>query len=195
MLAAVLLAGLATSCKKGEDDPLVSLRTRKARVTGEWKVTGIESTSTSDDGTTKVETSTTYDGSTATTTTVTTQSGGSPITTTGSNTFTVVYTFDKDGSYSCVREYIGNSSTETGSWSFILKSKENELKNKEAIMLVPQTITNSNGYTSQYEVSQGQVLVIKQLKNKEIVWTRNSSSTSPGNASVTDEETMTLTKQ
>ncbi|WMJ71789.1 hypothetical protein RCC89_01185 [Cytophagaceae bacterium ABcell3] len=32
-----------TSCKKGEDDPLVSLRSRDARITGDWVLTGMES--------------------------------------------------------------------------------------------------------------------------------------------------------
>ena len=29
-----------TGCKKGEDDPFISFRTRKARVTGNWKLAG-----------------------------------------------------------------------------------------------------------------------------------------------------------
>ncbi|MDD4575741.1 MAG: hypothetical protein PHI36_04870, partial [Bacteroidales bacterium] len=45
----LLLAVFATTfsaCKKGEDDPALSLRSRKARVAGEWKMTNIKSTNT-----------------------------------------------------------------------------------------------------------------------------------------------------
>lgn len=31
---------LFSECKKGEDDPLISIQTRKSRLTGKWKLTG-----------------------------------------------------------------------------------------------------------------------------------------------------------
>ncbi len=37
LIAAMLLPAL-NSCKKGEDDPFLSLRSRKARISGEWKI-------------------------------------------------------------------------------------------------------------------------------------------------------------
>lgn len=39
--AVMAIVGVTTvsSCKKGENDPFLSLRSRKARVTGEWKLT------------------------------------------------------------------------------------------------------------------------------------------------------------
>ncbi|PBQ32189.1 hypothetical protein CNR22_10535 [Sphingobacteriaceae bacterium] len=45
-LSVLLLLSLCfTECKKGEDDPLLSLRTRKARVVGKWKlVSGLKTT-------------------------------------------------------------------------------------------------------------------------------------------------------
>ena len=43
-----LLTILLNSCfKKGEDDPFVSLRTRKDRVAGKWMVTSIQSSDSS----------------------------------------------------------------------------------------------------------------------------------------------------
>lgn len=42
LMAAALVAPTLESCKKGENDPGLSLRSRKARVAGEWKVTSWE---------------------------------------------------------------------------------------------------------------------------------------------------------
>jgi hypothetical protein len=35
-----LLFLFPAACKKGENDPLISLRTRKDRVAGDWRLTG-----------------------------------------------------------------------------------------------------------------------------------------------------------
>ncbi|MES2836975.1 MAG: hypothetical protein V4667_05595 [Bacteroidota bacterium] len=44
-LAALTIALSITSCKKGEEDPGFTILSRKARVTGEWKVTSLETAS------------------------------------------------------------------------------------------------------------------------------------------------------
>lgn len=38
LAVSALTAGFVSSCKKGKDDPFLSLRSRKARVEGEWKL-------------------------------------------------------------------------------------------------------------------------------------------------------------
>jgi hypothetical protein len=39
MAVLVLSAGVFTGCRKGEDDPWLTLRSRKARLTGKWNIT------------------------------------------------------------------------------------------------------------------------------------------------------------
>lgn len=41
VLAILVVASSITACKKGEDDPFLSLRSRDARLMGEWKLTAI----------------------------------------------------------------------------------------------------------------------------------------------------------
>ena len=43
--AAMVLVANLSSCKKGENDPFLSLKSRKARLCGEWTVTKSEGTS------------------------------------------------------------------------------------------------------------------------------------------------------
>jgi len=38
ILISLLSVFVFSECKKGEEDPLISLRTRKARVVGKWKI-------------------------------------------------------------------------------------------------------------------------------------------------------------
>ena len=45
LFAGIILASLAmNSCKKGENDPFISLKSRDARITAKWKLTKIEGT-------------------------------------------------------------------------------------------------------------------------------------------------------
>ncbi len=107
----VLLAPALESCKKGEEDPGLSLRSRKGRVAGEWNVSsydetttytqnsssfiGPSTTSSSSNGTLKV----TFDGEKFTTENITNNSSG------GSSSIKIVapgefkYSFKKDGTF------------------------------------------------------------------------------------------------
>jgi hypothetical protein len=59
---AAIVAPTLESCKKGENDPAISLRSRKARVAGEWTVSKMESKSINTS--TSVETTTSPNGAT-----------------------------------------------------------------------------------------------------------------------------------
>jgi hypothetical protein len=85
-LSIILLAGGSSSCKKGENDPFMLLRSRKARVSGEWIVSSAEIISNS----TGWYESSSYDGKTETTTTITNGK-----TTTETSTYSTTYTFKK----------------------------------------------------------------------------------------------------
>lgn len=169
MFAAAGLMLATPSCKKGENDPFLSLSSRKSRVAGEWNITGYEFTdkSTESDGdyfqssgalsgNTLTITNTQYDASSATTTTSTT-------------TVTLdegSYTFEKDGTWSATMnttsvsvmadypftDFTTTNTTVTkesftGNWSFVGKLK-GEYKGKERIVLNTLTRTGSDQTTS-----------------------------------------------
>lgn len=88
-VAVLMLGTLALeSCKKGEGDPALSLRSRKARFAGEWTVSAGKGSSTSG-GTT---TTWVYDGATETTT------YPSPLPQ-GTDKYTISFTIEKDGTW------------------------------------------------------------------------------------------------
>ena len=86
---ALVLFGLTVTeaCKKGENDPAISLKSRKGRLKGEWKLTSGEVIAVFTISGNSTTTTTTYDGSNETI---------------GSNTptpYTLSYKFEKDGTY------------------------------------------------------------------------------------------------
>jgi len=159
---------LATpSCKKGENDPGLSLSSRKARISGEWDVTGYEasSTNTEADGD-YLKTTSTMSG-TVITTTNTNHDHSSGTNTSSTSTQTLndgAMMINKDGTfertwntttvststlvlfgvtYTTVSTTI-STSKETGNWSFVGKVKD-EYKNKERVVMN----TTSKTWTAQ----------------------------------------------
>lgn len=195
VLGAVLTGSLG--CKKGEDDPALSLRSRKARLTGEWKVSSSNevATYTSEMGLTSTAT-TTFDGTTETTDYVATGFESH-----STRQVTMDLTFEKDGTYKMMRTEVeaGETYSETteGNWAFIGKSKKAGLKNKEAVALSLTKYSDSDGYNETLDGSflNFQTLIISQLKNKEIVVSYDESSTESSFGSSTRKGSMTLTKK
>ena len=170
-------------CKKGEDDPFLSLRSRKARLTGEWTL--------------KLRDNTIYNGdSDSNSSSHYVYNEGKEIQyfthidTTGTNSYTdtvfysETYTFEKDGTY--MRTWIdtksGTTSVNKGTWTFLNKNKENGLKNKEALLLTSNS-GNSYQYTTTTETISGTTYQIVELRNKEITLYYNNSSTGGYNGS------------
>ena len=191
LLLAVLLTGLVSSCKKGEDDPFLSLRSRKARVAGEWTVSAATIKEVETDDLSSVNRTMTFNGSLISTVTTTTING-STTSQTETTAFTQKYTFEKDGTYTRTDTYEDGVYTTKGTWSFVGKSKENELKNKEAILLTETSYT-ADGETGNYTGFDGTILVIQQLKNKEMIFTTAFSSTD-ADESQSSESSFTLTQ-
>ena len=162
--------------KKGEDDPFVSLKSRKARVAGDWKVTSLTYTTTyTNSGVTSTEIMT-MNGSTYTLT-ETDPSG----TTTTTGTWTIENTFDKDGTYKSTDTEDGDVTSSTGTWNF--SGGVGELKNKSQITMYELSSTstgNSNTWTGNYV---DQAYDLKELKNKMMVWHYKSTSSSSSNSS------------
>ena len=145
ILLALTVALILPACKKGENDPFLSFRSRKSRVAGEWTVDFKEEVRK----TTKIEPSvhgsstetTTISGSTYTNTFV----DASGTDTDNGTVRTFTYTYEKDGGWSSVYEFtvitiLGSgtfATTQTtvtkiecsGVWNFL--GKIGDAKNKE----------------------------------------------------------------
>jgi len=171
-----------SSCRKGPNDPFLSLRSRTARLTGVWKlvkadytVTTINTKSTPNVVTT-VTSQYVYDGAKRTTTTTMKIGNGTPVTNSSSETYSDIWTINKDNSYTETMTESGDVSVATGSWAWLHKDKDADLKNKEAVMIFPEKNTNSGITSSNGKTDQPNTMIIDELKNKELVFTIDQRS-------------------
>jgi hypothetical protein len=192
LTAALIFANLFFSCKKGEDDPVVSLNSRKARLAGNWHLTEATSSFTTvsfnNNG---IQTGTfisDYKLLNDIWTSTNSNSGGNS--TVSGGTSITSYVFKRNGTYiSTVEEVNQNGLSFTkvstkekteGSWDF-LKGVGKEYRNKERIVLLPKTtertsIQSSSNFTStiitkeQYNESvSSEVWILKELRNRKMV--------------------------
>lgn len=174
MAALFTIAILTTTmngCKKGENDPLISLKSRDSRITGIWVLSKVDMKSANSNNYSGdiVNSSITdaFDGTSWTHV----ESG-----TTTSWSYSYEVTIEKDGTFSSVEVSNGDKTEETGYWNW-LDSK----KNKTGILL------------------GGSILTIDQLKNKELITIDNTfdkDTDSDGDfSSNTNTDTRTYTKK
>jgi hypothetical protein len=174
LMAAVLIL---PACKKGANDPFISLKSRKARLVGEWTLKDGTTTQTSG-GTTYT---TVYNGTTATYTI-----SGQSFT----QAYTQKTTINKDGTYESDINDNGDLTTEKGIWFFAGKSKELDLKNKESVVFrITSNVQTSSGTTSTTTYSgtdcPSYTINIDELKGKEMIIIFDGSSTGSSTSSVT----------
>jgi hypothetical protein len=209
-LGALALVANLTSCKKGENDPFLSLSSRKARLAGEWTVSS-ETRSSVNNYTSSVlnpqfqyetvdvkrVTETNYNGSIYNGTQTTTTKYSTSTIDLGPEAYVETYKFEKDGTYEHTIVDVDGQEVEKGTWFFLGKNKDLELKKKEAITLTvdSRAITNSNGVTTTYTSTgyDGDVLVIDLLKKKEITFIYEYSSTDEDGETNTSKTTTKLT--
>lgn len=192
-----ITAGLSTSCKKGENDPFLSLSSRKARLTGEWKVSSSYSKSTYTSG---GVTSTNINDFNGSTNTYTYTSGG--LSNSSIENKTIEFTINRDGSFTKVTTNTTDEEKyeETGIWTFAGKDKTSDYKNKEVVVFYTQKTVytdlsdNSTSTDETTSVNFGDTYVIDQLKGKEIIFKASESSTG-STYSNSYESTMTLSKK
>lgn len=169
---AILVVAFLGSCKKGENDPFLSLRSRNARITGVWKMTAIEVTTTDVNS----------GGGTTVTDTYSSIANGSTLTTTssfGSSTVSYTETLEirKDGTYTKTIVEDGVTETQDGNWWWLNSNKKKV------------RIAFDDDLGSYY---------IDQLKNKEIILTLDegySSSSTGGSSSSTSSGKWTYEKE
>ncbi len=177
---ALFLSANLSSCKKGENDPTLSLKSRKARLTGEWTVTSINGLNSqiysNPDNPNNMISEYIYNGSTQTNTTK--DGNGTVLGTSTSDEFTLTFSFKKDGTFTITQKETANSieMTSSGNWIFLNKNKNSKLKNKEAILLSmtsDNTINNGVSLLNTYSGLQGPnslIFEIDELKNNQITF-------------------------
>lgn len=156
-IALSLMVGstVLTGCKKGENDPFLSLKSRDARITESWKLVSVEG-NTNNNGTLSTES---YDG------TIWSWTYGSF---SGTYAYSLEIEIKKDGTYQSIENNDGEITTTDGRWYWANAAKNktsitfdnlgtfevNGLKSKEMILknyskeVVSGTSTDSNESTT-----------------------------------------------
>jgi hypothetical protein len=186
LLIAALAMPAFQSCKKGENDPGISLKSRKSRLVGEWTITKGKVTQTSG-GTIATYT---YDNGTLTYT-----SGG----TSSTGTYTFEYSILKDGKYTSKESMTSSGTTTTwsyeGYWYFLDANKDLQVKNKERVAFQCTKATTISGSTTTVQTYSGnepEEYYLDELKSKEMIWKRKVSATGGSTNSMEMEYTLTL---
>lgn len=123
----ILTAGIIlNSCKKGSDDPFLSLSSRDARITSIWKLTGYEKTTTRTNNTSTTVTEFTYDGTTMTKT----KTDASGTVTTDTYSYSQEFDIQKNGTYVSTEVDNGESTVNNSNWWWLSSNK-----NKVGIVL------------------------------------------------------------
>jgi len=180
---ALIAMPLFYSCKKGEEDPFISLRSRDKRITGEWKLTSASTNDTRTfinnpgDNPTTITTTETYDGTLWTETTVFDTFPPN----TQTDTISITFYLCKDGTASYTKVDAGDKHVLSGSWQW-LDSKKNKTH-----ILVPLPLGTCGG-----------TFEVLELKNKELKLTYSDSHNDTDSDGTYDnqscEETYTFEK-
>ena len=159
-IAAVVIVIVSYSClRKGDNDPLVSLRTRTNRLTGTWKlISGIETTNYTSNGSTS-------------TSDIIYEPGIKKMTASGSEiikSYSNNITFEKKNNFTRIVVEDFDEIKDIGSWTFLQKNKDQELRKKEAF-LVSLTQNETNGIrTVNSGLFLSELFIIDRLSNKEL---------------------------
>lgn len=159
---AILSLALLAACKKGENDPFLSLKSRNARITGTWKLTSQSTTQTDVNNGVSDVYRTTYDG---TNLTITDDQGG-----TNTISYSQSIEIKKDGTYKMTRIEDGNTQEFQGNWWWLNSKKKkvriafdddwgsfyiDRLKNKELVLKIDEAYSESQSGFSFSSTSSG----------------------------------------
>ena len=178
-----ILLTVVSSCKKGEDDPFLSFKSRDARLRGEWKL--VKMTGTYTDGLVEPGVSdlnvytVDYDG-----TTVTRTENDSV---TGSATWSVNYTFEKKGIFKSVSLLDGAKEEYTDYWSWGNTDK------KKTRLIIDEEDHFDFELPDYYSVNE-ESYSIKRLSGKDLVLVQSESYTNGPDTFTADVE-MTFEKK
>ena len=168
-LAIVCTFSFFISCKKGEDDPAISLKTRKARVTGEWHMTRgnikveekVNGVVIGDLNYELTENSYTYKRS------------GSGKDTTLKGDYKMSLTLEKDGAVQFSQSLNSNIFQGSGTWNFV--SGVGDAKKKESISFRITTLSGESYFVDLFNKSSTFFTYkIRELRNEKLVLESNA---------------------
>jgi hypothetical protein len=177
-----LALGLLVSCKKSENDPGITFRSRDKKIVGEWNLESFENYNLNQTGAAKTEITEKYAGSTITTTNVT---GANTNTNVGTTSFKGTLKINKNGTaeYTEVSTVGSVSATRTysGNWAW-----GNSKRNKTILQL------DFDGFNS--PILQRTYLYIDELRNDKFVCVENRNSVvSSGTTTTTKTNNLKIT--
>lgn len=153
------------SCKKGADDPEITLLTRKARLTGEWTMTSGHASLAS------------YSTATVPYVETFTFNGGNGYLTNSYNLNAYYYkynlslTINRDGTCSMIEDFNGQNFSASGTWNFT-HGVGKETKNKEEITIKLKKVNSSVSYDHLFnQLNTTFTYKIRELRNKKLVLT------------------------
>ncbi|PKP05206.1 MAG: hypothetical protein CVU11_00680 [Bacteroidetes bacterium HGW-Bacteroidetes-6] len=188
-----VVAALFSGCKKGENDPFLSLKSRTSRLSKEWKLVSADYTETfSSTGSVDYYSSThyTYDGAEMNESNSTTI-GTNTTTSTDSYLYSINVEFTKEGSFEQTISSDGITSVGAGYWTWIHKIKDQELSNKEAVILTYASGTSNSTLTGT-SINPDQIMVIDKLSSSELVVIYDYKETTTDGDVLTQTGTMTF---
>jgi hypothetical protein len=187
-----LALGLLVSCKKSENDPGLTFRSRDKKIVGEWTIESAENFNIAVNGANKTETTTKYAGSTITTT-ITTGSNSNP--TVGTVSLKGVLNIEKNGKLKYTETSTTGAITATktfnGNWSW-----GNSKRNKTHLILSFPLSYNSS-LMPKTALSTEFRYEIDELRAKKMVLKSDYSSSSQQGTTSSQESnvyTINLTK-
>lgn len=178
----ITVISLSSCLKKGDDDPFISLRSRKGRVVGDWNVVSIKQTTKfTTSGSTPTTTVTTITSDGKTYTAVSTTNG---VSTTTSGEVSQKWTFEKDGNYSSTTTVGGDEEKVEGLWNFTSSIGENKNKSQIALSKVKETSGGTQSTFSGNSIDE--VYDLTELRHKTMVLSYHRTEADAGGT--TDEE-------
>lgn len=167
-ISMLIIAGMIifTGCKKGENDPFLSLSSRTKRLCQEWELTAAKTTTTEVSESASGTSVSTYNGSIMTIISSYTM-GSFTMTDTTTYPYTHEIEFAKDGTFKEVTNADGNVENGKGIWSWMYGNDEQELEKKEAVVI---TYTSDGSYTlTGSSISPDEIFVFDKLSKDEAV--------------------------
>ena len=165
-LVIVFLATIFVGCKKGENDPTLSLLSRTARITGVWNLKSSTITNSYSSGST-TQSFTDETG-------IMTVNYNYTVPITKNYTYSSTMTINKDNTFTMVEVEDETTTTTEGYWFFAPKNKDLDLKNKEAVIFQITKETYTDGDDTSYNEYLGTtnshtyILQLDELSNKQI---------------------------
>ncbi len=162
-----------SSCKKGANDPFLSLSSRKGRLEGTWKLTAQTYKSSEVQGNTTTTKEYTYDGANMTIVTTMKIGNAAEVKNTFKYSYTESITFTKENTYVKTEVESGATTITDGSWAFLGKDKGADLKKKEAIVMHSTKTTMGSAVSKSGKTENPETKVLDKLTKSEMVVTIN----------------------